>query len=748
MSSGCGDVVSLEDMQIAKKHQTFEAEVITGKAGGLASGADIDYATNQVTGQVQKTLPAILRDAGFRPASFTFTTGGTLTVNDADLAVLWPIADGGDGNYYAWKGSLPKIIPAGSTPADTGGVSSAGWLAFGDITLRNELNESEGISIVGGSSFNLDYFSNAILTNEVKSNVIITSSHSSATRFGGAKYIKDGTTGAPSTGNEGKFYNADGVGWILSHEGKVSCAVFGVVGDRSNETLKVQRWLDYCRDYKAKAFIPEGFNVGILGVVINNSHENLELESLGGFYFFGDGATQTNQPAVIQNSGASCALYLHGCIGLRGNIRVDGGRSSKVLSEYVHSIGMFGGINNHLTLDFTETRGDGIYVNYYTGNVFVSSSSSYDGFPTNLKLTVTSTNSSPDGRNAVSLICYKGCEVSGYSYYHGDDGYNIGKMPGGLDIEPNQSWQACYDLIVPSWIATASGSTGGFGIVGKSSPGELYAYCVRGVKANVEVTTIPNPAQNTQHYGVLLNGARDVEINLVSKYLNNPTNLVSRCCGIQAANLANFQINAQLMRTPFAADIGIDDIIGLSNPELKDGTFNISGHYWHTGVLLGAMQGVDVNVKAGVFSNMGYAGDRGLVQYRRAFYSGSYQITNCSQHNLSVSCTGDTTTAGALVYGIRCNTTNPVTFTYANCLIDNSDLSFITHNGTTFNRMDNTVNLSKGRIVGVTWKDGDDAISGPSIWHAGDKIWHKEPTLTYVGKVFNGTAWKNFGALV
>ena len=136
MSSGCGDVLSLEDLKTAKKHQTFEAEVITGKAGGVDSGADIDYATNQVTGQVQKTLPAILRDAGFRPASFTFTTGGTLTVNDADLAVLWPISDGGDGNYYAWKGTLPKTIPAGSTPASTGGVSSAGWVAFGDITVR------------------------------------------------------------------------------------------------------------------------------------------------------------------------------------------------------------------------------------------------------------------------------------------------------------------------------------------------------------------------------------------------------------------------------------------------------------------------------------------------------------------------------------------------------------------------------------------------------------------------------------
>lgn len=54
MSSGCGDVLSLADLQTAKKHQIFEAEVITGKSGGVTGGADIDYATNPVTGQVQK----------------------------------------------------------------------------------------------------------------------------------------------------------------------------------------------------------------------------------------------------------------------------------------------------------------------------------------------------------------------------------------------------------------------------------------------------------------------------------------------------------------------------------------------------------------------------------------------------------------------------------------------------------------------------------------------------------------------
>lgn len=151
MSSGCGDVLSLADLQTAKKHQIFEAEVITGKSGGVAGGADIDYATNHVTGQTQKTMPAILRDLGFRAAAFTFTTGGTLAVGDTDVAVLWPVSSGGDGDYYHWKGAYPKTIPANSTPASTGGVSNSAWMPVGDITLRADLastSTDKGSSLV------------------------------------------------------------------------------------------------------------------------------------------------------------------------------------------------------------------------------------------------------------------------------------------------------------------------------------------------------------------------------------------------------------------------------------------------------------------------------------------------------------------------------------------------------------------------------------------------------------------------
>lgn len=136
--AGCGDVLSLEDLQTAKKHQIFEAEVITGKAGGLATGGEIATATNAVTGQVQKTLPQTLKEVGFKPASFTFVTGGTLNAGDYDLAVYNP-APNGDNNWYAWGGAMPKIVAPNSTPQTSGGFGASAWTQKTDTILRLEL---------------------------------------------------------------------------------------------------------------------------------------------------------------------------------------------------------------------------------------------------------------------------------------------------------------------------------------------------------------------------------------------------------------------------------------------------------------------------------------------------------------------------------------------------------------------------------------------------------------------------------
>lgn len=103
MSSGCGDVLSLEDLKTAKKHQTFEAEVITGHEGGTAAGANITEATNAVTGQVQKTLPAVLSDV---------TTAGAAVIEETRLNLI-PLGK----QYMTLEAAQADIanIPEGST---------------------------------------------------------------------------------------------------------------------------------------------------------------------------------------------------------------------------------------------------------------------------------------------------------------------------------------------------------------------------------------------------------------------------------------------------------------------------------------------------------------------------------------------------------------------------------------------------------------------------------------------------------
>lgn len=159
----CGDVLSLEDLQTAKKHQIFEAEVITGKAGGVAGGTEIDYATNQATGQVQKTMPAILRDIGYTPASFDFTTGGTLAATDRDKVVYDPVSKA----WYTWLGALPKVIAAGTNP-----VGDANWKPWTDPTLRNDLLLDTGVENVRFKPSLLSGALNKALTESIYNQII------------------------------------------------------------------------------------------------------------------------------------------------------------------------------------------------------------------------------------------------------------------------------------------------------------------------------------------------------------------------------------------------------------------------------------------------------------------------------------------------------------------------------------------------------------------------------------------------
>lgn len=83
------------------------------------------------------------------PAQFTFASGGTLAIGDSGLSVLWPVAGGGDEQYYVWEGTYPKDVPPASSPSSTGGIAPDAWQPIIDIALRQELASETGSSLIG-----------------------------------------------------------------------------------------------------------------------------------------------------------------------------------------------------------------------------------------------------------------------------------------------------------------------------------------------------------------------------------------------------------------------------------------------------------------------------------------------------------------------------------------------------------------------------------------------------------------------
>lgn len=53
-----------------------------------------------------------------------------------------------DGDYYRWDGTLPKNVPAGSTPETSGGIGLGAWVSVGDAALRGNLAGDNGSDYV------------------------------------------------------------------------------------------------------------------------------------------------------------------------------------------------------------------------------------------------------------------------------------------------------------------------------------------------------------------------------------------------------------------------------------------------------------------------------------------------------------------------------------------------------------------------------------------------------------------------
>lgn len=91
----------------------------------------------------QYTAEEAIRNYGYITMD-SFEDGATLTLPNQVLRYE------ATGEYYRWDGTFPKVVPAGSTPASTGGIGKGAWLSVGDAVLRQILSSDEGFDVVSG----------------------------------------------------------------------------------------------------------------------------------------------------------------------------------------------------------------------------------------------------------------------------------------------------------------------------------------------------------------------------------------------------------------------------------------------------------------------------------------------------------------------------------------------------------------------------------------------------------------------
>lgn len=82
-------------------------------------------------------------EAGYNMVSGSFYFGGTL--DSIDDVLFYE----GDGKYYSWSGSFPKVVAASSTPETTGGICAGAWVDRTQDALRSEFASPDGAKLIG-----------------------------------------------------------------------------------------------------------------------------------------------------------------------------------------------------------------------------------------------------------------------------------------------------------------------------------------------------------------------------------------------------------------------------------------------------------------------------------------------------------------------------------------------------------------------------------------------------------------------
>ena len=182
----------------------------------------------------------------------------------------------------------------------------------------------------------------------------------------------------------------------------------------------------------------------------------------------------TRATSVTNNFGGGwVGIIFQSCDGIVLDYVGNGNRSVQPDEEHIYLVGL-AGVSNMQIPRFIgkEVRGDGMYVSQanWTSNSTTTSNLQIGFFGVY--------NSADDGRNALSLIAYDNVSIGTFHSIKVGGVVNAVRQPGGLDVEPNFTYQTCTGLSIGSAYVRSTGTTC-FGIQGKDSGSETY--CVTGM---------------------------------------------------------------------------------------------------------------------------------------------------------------------------------------------------------------------------------------------------------------------------
>ena len=279
---------------------------------------------------------------------------------------------------------------------------------------------------------------------------------------GGGAVYKDTTDTTSADNGVTVFVATDGTRWKRPPLGYATLTMAGAYGDGTSgsphdDSTAIQACIDAMKGQTVIADAGKTFYCA--GVTLNGTtYNNTKIVGEGWFLLKPDGGQSIY-------GGAWVGLLVQQCDGVSIDVKFNGNRANMTAREQIFCVGVAGASNLKIPFaEIKEIRGDGIYI----GQANWQASS---GNTNNVEIgLLKGSNTADDGRNLLSIISGASIHVKRVQSVQIGGVINGVVQPGGVDIEPDNGYETCYDIRIDSLDVVTAG-TSGLAILGKSASG-------------------------------------------------------------------------------------------------------------------------------------------------------------------------------------------------------------------------------------------------------------------------------------